>query len=99
MSASCLTQSRYTDDYSHCYAELPHTSHAALLCKIPPKWITAHVIPTCVTIFEGYLTAEGVLPSTAPDEPESFQEILKDVDKYIMPGVGVVHDIRTASKS
>ena len=35
----------------------------------------------------GYLTADGVLPETAPEEPENITDILKDVDQLIMPGV------------
>ena len=37
--------------------------------------------------FAGYLTSPGVLPAEAPENPEPLENILKDVDKYIMPGV------------
>ncbi|XP_067941522.1 aromatic-L-amino-acid decarboxylase-like [Watersipora subatra] len=34
----------------------------------------------------GYLTSEGVLPSEAPDKPDTLEDILRDVDKHIIPG-------------
>ena len=33
----------------------------------------------------GYL--RGLLPKEAPQNPENFDEVFKDVEKYIMPGV------------
>ena len=33
----------------------------------------------------GYL--RGLLPSRAPDQPEEFSDIFKDIERVIMPGV------------
>ena len=37
----------------------------------------------------GYL--RKLLPKYAPKQGESFRDILKDVEKVIMPGVSVIH--------
>lgn len=35
----------------------------------------------------GYL--RRLIPTTAPQEPETFEDIIKDVEKIIMPGVSL----------
>lgn len=40
----------------------------------------------------GYLSQ--LLPKEAPDDPESWQEVLKDVEETIMPGVSNVNGVR-----
>ena len=34
----------------------------------------------------GYL--RSLIPTEAPEDPESYDEIMKDVERVIMPGVG-----------
>ena len=42
--------------------------------------------------YPGFLTKPGVLPATAPAEPESLSAILEDVDRLIVPGVRRYHN-------
>ena len=37
------------------------------------------------SVSPGYL--KDLLPKEAPAEPEDFDEVFKDIEKYIMPGV------------
>lgn len=36
----------------------------------------------------GYLRA--LIPDVAPDEPETYEDVLKDIERVIMPGVSLV---------
>ena len=49
-------------------------------------WYLAKIILFLFLV--AFLTSPGVLPAEAPEEPEPLKNILQDVDKYIMPGVG-----------
>lgn len=48
-------------------------------------------------IAPGYLSKaavdEGLLPPAAPEKPDRFEDILKDVQKLIFPGVRWNHNI------
>ena len=53
-------------------------------------WAAAYVDtletrPVMAQVKPGYL--RELLPDTAPEKPESFQQILDDMEKSIMPGV------------
>lgn len=36
----------------------------------------------------GYL--RSLIPETAPDEPETYEDVVKDIERVIMPGVSPV---------
>ena len=41
----------------------------------------------------GYMKA--LVPETAPDDPEKWEDVFGDVERVIMPGVNSLHDIAT----
>lgn len=44
--------------------------------------------PVLPSVSPGYL--RPMIPDTIPQEPESWQDILKDMDRVIMPGVSII---------
>lgn len=43
--------------------------------------------PVYPDVEPGYLRA--LIPTTAPQEPETYEDIIRDIEKIIMPGVSV----------
>ena len=41
----------------------------------------------------GYMKA--LVPETAPDDPEKWEDVFGDIERVIMPGVSSLHDIAT----
>jgi hypothetical protein len=41
--------------------------------------------PVLPSVEPGYL--QNLLPKEAPEEPEKWEDIMKDMEKFIMPGV------------
>lgn len=43
--------------------------------------------PVYPDVEPGYL--RPLIPTTAPQEPEAYEDIIKDIEKIIMPGVSI----------
>lgn len=45
----------------------------------------------------GYL--RSLIPEAAPDEPETYEDVIKDIERVIMPGVSLVPFSNRANES